>query len=78
VSIKAPPACASLGAPGTDSYVAGASHSLPQNYTQPGGFSLFTQVGTKGTNGSSTKQFQMSVPTPVSPTLIDSWAAVLE
>jgi len=78
VSIKATPACASLGAPGTDSYVAGASHSLPQNYTQPGGFSLFTQVGTKGTNGSSTKQFQMSVPTPVSPTLIDSWAAVLE
>jgi type IV pilus assembly protein PilY1 len=78
VSIKATPACASLGAPGNDSYVAGASHASPQNYTQPGGFSLFTQVGTKGANGSSTKQFEMAVPTPVSPTLIDSWAAVLE
>jgi len=78
VSINATPVCASLGTPGNDSYVAGASHATPQNYTQPGGFSLFTQVGTKGSNGSTTKQFQMAVPTPVSPTLIDSWAAVLE
>jgi type IV pilus assembly protein PilY1 len=78
VSIKSTPACASLGAPGPDQYVAGAQHSMPQNYTQPGGFSLFTQVGAKGTNGSTTKQFEMALPTPVSPTMVDSWAAVLE
>jgi type IV pilus assembly protein PilY1 len=77
VSIKSTPACASLGNPGPDSYVAGASHASPQNYTQ-GGYSLFTQVGAKGTNGATTRQFETPVPTPVSPTLIDSWAAVLE
>jgi type IV pilus assembly protein PilY1 len=77
VSIKATPACANLGTPGPDSYVYGASHAAPQNFAS-GGFSLFTQVGAKGSNGSTTKQFEMSVPTPVSPTVIDSWAAVLE
>jgi type IV pilus assembly protein PilY1 len=78
VSIKATPACADLGnaSPG-DPYVAGATHSAPQGYSA-GGYSLFTQIGAQGTNGSATSQFQMSVPTPVSPTVIDSWAAVLE
>ncbi|HEY8041570.1 MAG TPA: hypothetical protein VIF15_17305, partial [Polyangiaceae bacterium] len=77
VSIKATPACANLGTAGSDSYVAGATHAAPQNYAS-GGYSLFTQVGMKGTNGATTKTFETSVPTPVSPTLIDSWAAVLE
>ena len=77
VSIKATPACANLGNPGPDSYVYGASHSSPQNYAA-GSYSLFTQVGAKGTNGATTRQFETAVPTPVSPTLIDSWAAVLE
>jgi type IV pilus assembly protein PilY1 len=78
VSIKATPACANLGAPGPDSYVAGAQHAAPQNYAQTGGFSVFSQVGAKGTNGSATKQLSINVATPVSPTVIDSWAAVLE
>jgi hypothetical protein len=78
VSIKSTPACANLGTPGNDQYVYGASHSTPQNFSQTSGFSLFTQVGAKGTNGASTRQFEMSVATPASPTLIDSWAAVLE
>ena len=77
VSIKATPACAGLGTPGNDSYVYGASHSAPQNYSS-GSFSLFTQVGAKGTGGASTKTIDVAVPTPVSPTQIDSWAAVLE
>jgi hypothetical protein len=77
ISIKASPACAGLGTPGSDQYVAGATHSAPTNFS-PGGYSLFTQVGTKGTNGSSTAQIQMPVQTPISPTTIDSWAAVLE
>jgi type IV pilus assembly protein PilY1 len=78
VSIKATPACANLGTPGPDSYVYGAQHSTPQNYSQSGGFSVFSQVGAKGTNGSATKQLSINVATPVSPTVIDSWAAVLE
>ncbi len=78
VSIKATPACANLGLPGPDSYVYGAQHSTPQNYSQSGGFSVFSQVGAKGSNGAATKQVSMAVATPVSPTVIDSWAAVLE
>jgi type IV pilus assembly protein PilY1 len=78
VSIKATPACANLGTPGPDSYVYGAQHAAPQNYSQSGGFSVFSQVGAKGTGGAATKQVSMAVTTPVSPTVIDSWAAVLE
>jgi type IV pilus assembly protein PilY1 len=78
VSIKATPACANLGTPGPDSYVSGAQHAAPENYSQSGGFSVFSQVGAKGTNGAATKQISMAVTTPVSPTVIDSWAAVLE
>ena len=77
VSIKATPACANLGSATGDQYVYGASHAAPQNFV-PGGYSLFTQVGAKGTNGATTRQFETAVPTPVSPTVIDSWAAVLE
>jgi type IV pilus assembly protein PilY1 len=78
VSIKATPACANLGTPGPDSYVYGAQHASPQNYSQSSGFSVFSQVGAKGSGGSATKQVSVSVTTPVSPTVIDSWAAVLE
>jgi type IV pilus assembly protein PilY1 len=78
VSIMATPACAGLGTGSSDQYVAGASHQMPQNFAA-GGFSLFTQVGAKGTSGlGATQQFQTSVATPTSPTAIDSWAAVLE
>jgi type IV pilus assembly protein PilY1 len=78
VSIMATPACAGLSTAASDQYVAGATHQLPQNFAA-GGFSLFTQVGAKGTSGSAaTQQFQTSVQTPASPTSIDSWAAVLE
>ena len=77
VSIKATPACANLPTPGSDAYVAGASHSAPQDYSQ-GSYSLFGQVGAKGTNGSATQTFQSAVPTPASPTTINSWASVLE
>jgi hypothetical protein len=78
VSIMATPACAGLGAASADQYVSGATHQTPQNFAA-GGFSLFTQVGAKGTSGSAaTQQFQTSVQTPASPTSIDSWAAVLE
>jgi type IV pilus assembly protein PilY1 len=76
VSIKATPACASLTS-GNDQYVPGASHTTPTNFT-PGTFSLFAQAGTKGTGGSATQQINVALPPPTSPTVLDSWAAVLE
>jgi type IV pilus assembly protein PilY1 len=78
VSIKASPACQGLGSPTNDAYVAGAMHQPPAQDFMAGGFSVFAQLGTKGTNGAATRQFQLSVPTPTAPTMIDSWAAVLE
>jgi type IV pilus assembly protein PilY1 len=78
VSIKATPACAGLGTGVSDSYVPGATHQAPQNYS-PGGYSLFTQVGAKSTSGAGgARTFETTVPTPVAPTVIDSWAAVLD
>ncbi len=76
VSIKATPACASTSA-GSDAYVSG-THETVQNLT-PGGYSLFTQVGAKSTNGvSGARTFETTVPTPISPTVIDSWAAGID
>jgi hypothetical protein len=77
VSIKATPACAQLGSASTDTYVAGTTHQSPQNFAG-GSYSLFTQVGKAGTNGSATAQIEMPVQAPSSPTTVDSWAAVLE
>ena len=78
VSILGSPACAGLGGASSDQYVAGQSHQMPQNFAG-GTFSLFAQTGQKGTGPSgSTGQIQMNVPTPIAPTAIDSWAAVLE
>lgn len=77
VSIMGTPACSGLGAAGSDQYVAGATHQSPSNFT-PGSFSIFTQVGAKGTGAAATQQLQIPVQTPVAPTSIDSWAAVLE
>jgi hypothetical protein len=79
LSIKAQPWCSGLGPSANDPYVAGAMHQTP-----PGGssstpsYSLFTQLGKPGSNGAATQQFEQSVPTPTSPTVIDSWAPVLE
>lgn len=77
ISIKATPACAGLGTPGPDQYVAGATHSTPQSFAS-GSYSLFAQVGAKGANGNATTTLDIPVATPTAPTLIDSWAAVLE
>jgi hypothetical protein len=50
---------------------------MPQSFAA-GSYSLFSQVGKAGANGSATAQIEMPVQTPTSPTTIDSWAAVLE
>jgi type IV pilus assembly protein PilY1 len=80
VSIKATPACAGLTTPGTDQYIAGAMHSQQQglsvSQTQ---FSVSAQLAAPGTTaGAATRQLDIPLKTPVSPTVIDSWAAVLE
>jgi type IV pilus assembly protein PilY1 len=77
VSIKATPACGSLGLPGADQYVAGATHQSPNNFA-PGSFSLFSPVGMSGTNGAAVNAYELPLATPTSPTVIDSWAAVVE
>lgn len=78
VSIMNTPACASLGSPTSDQYVFGATHSAPQNFTA-GSFSLFSQVGKPGsTGGTATGTMQFNLSTPIAPTQVDSWAAVVE
>jgi type IV pilus assembly protein PilY1 len=77
VSVKATPACASLGPPGQDGYVYGSTqHQAVQNFTS-GGYSVFSTVGAPGTGG-GVSTVNISVPPPISPTAIDSWAAVIE
>jgi type IV pilus assembly protein PilY1 len=78
VTIMNTPACASLGTPSADQYVFGASHAAPQNFTA-GSFSLLSQVGKNGgTGGSAAGTMQINLQTPIAPTAVDSWAAVLE
>ena len=77
LSIQVTPACASNGTPATDQYVPGAQHSAPTDFT-PGSFSIFTQVGASNATGGGAAQLSIPVATPMSPTMIDSWAAVLE
>jgi type IV pilus assembly protein PilY1 len=78
VSIKSAPACSGLSTSTNDQYVGGAMHQMPSGMSSAPSYSLFTQLGKPGSNGAATQQFEMGVPTPVSPTMIDSWAAVLE
>lgn len=76
VSIQSTPSCGVLGST-TDSYVAGASHYTPGSSFGAGTYQLFSSLGAKGTTspgGSLTVQ----LPTPVTPTVVDSWATVLE
>ena len=78
LTINATPACAGAGAATTDQYVGGgAQHMAAQNFTA-GKFQLSSQLGAPAANGTGTATINLSVPTPLSPTVIDSWAAVLE
>jgi type IV pilus assembly protein PilY1 len=71
VAILATPACAAQ-ATGT---VAGVTHTALSNVAA-GGFSLVANVAAEGSAPGT--QVQMSLATPVSPTVIDSWASVIE
>lgn len=78
VSIMNTPACASLGNPSSDPYVFGASHAAPQGFAA-GSISLFAGVGKPGgTGGTAAGTMQFPLNPPISPTQVDSWAAVVE
>jgi type IV pilus assembly protein PilY1 len=78
LAINETPACASGGTATTDNYVAGASHVTPTNLTSPS-YSIMAQVGQTNPNGAGARTLNnLSVPKPISPTQIDSWAAVVE
>jgi type IV pilus assembly protein PilY1 len=78
VAIQATPACGSF-ATRTDGYVAGVSHMTNSSYT-PGSYALVMPMSSGGGARQTTPTAPPTVPlqTPLSPTLIDSWAAVLE
>jgi type IV pilus assembly protein PilY1 len=78
VAIQQTTACVSVGAAGYDQYVPGAMHASATSLT-PGTYSLVAQVGTTNpTTGSTVATIQMPLPTPIEPTIINSWAAVIE
>jgi len=78
LSVNETPACAGAGTPATDQYVAGATHTPPANVTK-GGYNVMAQLGkTNPTGPGAATLSNLTVPQPISPTLIDSWAAVIE
>lgn len=77
VAVQATPACGTLTA-AQDNYIGGTVHQVTSSFT-PGSFSLVGLVGGVGaSNGMAENPFSISLPTPTAPTLINSWAAVLE
>ncbi len=78
LTINATPACAGAGTPAVDQYVGGgAQHVAAKNFTS-GSFQLSSQVGAPSANGIGAQALSLNVAQPLSPTVIDSWAAVLE
>jgi type IV pilus assembly protein PilY1 len=78
VTIDATPACAGAGAAANDQYVGGgAQHSAPQGMSK-GNYAISAQVGAQNPNGVGAASVSINVPAPLAPTVIDSWAAVLE
>jgi type IV pilus assembly protein PilY1 len=78
VSVNVTPACADTSQQVPDQYT-GGSHTTA-SYVTPGSYSLFAQVGGKnaGTNGAASSTFQVSLPTPQTQAVVDSWASVVE
>jgi hypothetical protein len=78
VTVQQTTACVSVGAASSDLYVPGAMHASAGSLT-PGTYSLVAQVGTNGPNGApSVATVSVPLPTPIEPTIINSWAAVIE
>ena len=78
LSVNETPACAGGGTGTTDQYVAGATHTTPSN-VKAGGYNILAQVGQTAPGGVGARTLSnLTVPPPISPTTIDSWAAVVE
>ncbi|HSY24726.1 MAG TPA: hypothetical protein VK841_21520 [Polyangiaceae bacterium] len=81
VSIQATPACGSISQAQSDQYVAGGTHRSLSNLSPPS-YSLIAQVGANNTpgggNSTATQEMQVPLQAPASPTIISSWASVLE
>jgi type IV pilus assembly protein PilY1 len=81
VSIAAAPACADLSQTVSDQYVYGMNHNVASNVTA-GSYSLLAQAGGKpvGNNpgNTATGTVSISLPSPRTVTVVDSWAAVVE
>jgi type IV pilus assembly protein PilY1 len=78
VSVNVTPACADTSQTVTDQYT-GGTHTMA-NYVTPGAYSLFAQVGGKnaGSNGAANSTFTVSLPSPTTSAIVDSWAAIVE
>jgi hypothetical protein len=80
VSVQQTTACATLAASSPDQYVPGASHMTTTSYTGSS-FALVAQAGKPSTTssaGTGAQTVNISLPSPSSPTVVDSWAAVTE
>jgi type IV pilus assembly protein PilY1 len=78
VAVQQTTACVSVGTAASDQYVPGAMHATPSSMTA-GTYSLVAQVGTANpTNGQTVETVKLALPTPIEPTVINSWAAVTE
>jgi type IV pilus assembly protein PilY1 len=77
VTIQATAPCSQKGASGSDQYVGGATHQGFGSFSPPS-FSLYAPVAAKGSGGAATSSINIALPTPLAPTVIDSWAAVIE
>ncbi len=78
VSVNVTPACADTSQTVTDQYTGGV-HTMA-NYVTPGSYSLFAQVGGKNAsgNGAANSTFTVSLPSPTTSAVVDSWAAIVE
>jgi type IV pilus assembly protein PilY1 len=77
VTIQATAPCSQKGSSGSDQYVGGATHQGFGSFSPPS-FSVYAPVAAKGTGGQATSAINIALPTPLAPTVIDSWAAVIE
>jgi type IV pilus assembly protein PilY1 len=75
ITIQQTTACAQTST-SSDQYVPGASHASTTSFTS-GGFSMIAKYSKPGSPG-GLATFSQTVPTPTTPTVIDSWAAVTE
>lgn len=77
VSVNISPSCANASVGTSDPYVSGATHFSATNVTstQP---SLLAQVAGQNSTGTGAQRLEVKLPMPRSPTIVDSWAAVVE